>query len=177
MDTGQYFADILVKECGVTQKTTFDIVEKGQIADSGQLIGIRTNEFSYAREPMPIVPVFRNLGNRKVIAQFKGEIRDLQTDKIVTLLESEQLEVDPQAMIEFKMFFIPEDESEYQVSGRVIYNNKITFDEKSKVVTVIKSESQEFSWVIFFILYIIIGFLILIMLGKIRKAGKRRRKK
>jgi len=177
LETGQYFADILVKECGVTKKTTFDIVEKGQIADAGQLIGIRTNEFSYSNEPMPIVPVFRNLGNRKVIAQFKGEIRDLQTDKIVKILESDQLEVKSREMIEFKMFFIPEKESEYQISGRVIYNNKITFDEKSKVVTVIKSESRNFSWIIFFILYIIIGFLILIMLGKIRKARKKRRRK
>ena len=175
LETGQYFADILVKECGVTKKSTFDIVEKGQIADSGQLIGIRTNDISYAREPMPIVPVFRNLGNRKVLAQFKGEIRDLQTDKIVKILESDQLEVEPRAVIEFKMFFIPEDESEYQVSGRVIYNNKITFDEKSKVVKVVKSESRGFSWVILFILYIIIGFLIVIMLGKIKKARKKKR--
>jgi len=177
LETGQYFADVLVKECGVTKKTTFDIVEKGQIADSGELIGIRTNDISFAKEPMPIVPVFRNLGSRKVLAQFKGEIRDLQTDKIVKILESEQLEVNPKEIVEFKMFFIPQKESQYQVSGRVIYNNKITFEEQSKVVKIVKPESRGFSWLLFFILYIIIGFLILILLGKIRKATKKRRKK
>jgi len=177
LETGQYFAEVLVKECDVGHKTTFDIVGKGQIADSGLLVGIRTNEFSYSNEPMPIVPVFRNQGNRKVLAQFKGEIRDLETDKIVQILESEQLEVDPKGMIEFKMFFIPDKESEYQISGRVVYNNKITFDEHSKVVKVIKSESKGLSWILFFILYIIIGFLILILLGKIRKARKKRKRR
>ncbi len=173
---GQYFADVIVKECYVTKTTTFDVVEKGQIADSGVLIGIRTNDFGYTNEPLPIAPLFENNGNRKVIAQFKGEIKNLQTGKIETVLESDQLEVNPQESIEFRLFWTPEEIGEYQISGRVVYNNKITFQEQSKVVKIIKGDSKfKFPSELLFIFYIIIGLIILILIGKIRKARKKRR--
>ncbi|MBN2367951.1 hypothetical protein JXC34_02955, partial [Candidatus Woesearchaeota archaeon] len=117
LPVGQYFADIYVRECDVRKTTTFDIVEKGGIADSGELMGIRTNDIGYVNEPMPVFPLFRNTGTRNVLSQFKGEIRDLGKDKVVQILESDSLEVSPQETVEFKMFFIPDKEGTYQVSG------------------------------------------------------------
>ncbi|MCM2325849.1 MAG: hypothetical protein NDI94_05270 [Candidatus Woesearchaeota archaeon] len=170
---GQYFAEIYLPQCDVSQRVTFDIVEKGKISDSGNLIGIRSVDKAYANQFVQIMPVFQNLGERKVVAFFKGEIRDLKTDRVITPLESDKITVDPGQTVEFSMYFQPKKGGEYQVSGRVNYNSKITFNEKSKVITV-EGETFGFSWVFYLIAYLIIGLLILIMIGKIRKARHRR---
>ena len=178
LPVGQYFADIYVQECDVRKTATFDIVEKGGIADSGSLLGIRTNEVGYINEPMPVFSLFKNSGTRKVIAQLKGEIKNMNTGKVVQVLESDSLEVNPQETIEFRMFFIPEQEGPYQVTGRVVYNNKITFDEQGTVFKILKKDSGfRLSWLFILILYFIIGLLILIMIGKIRKARRKGRNK
>jgi len=175
---GQYFADIYVKECDVSQITTFDIVEKGGIADSGELIGIRTNKIAFAKEPLPIAPMFHNSGSRKVLAQFKGEIRNLKTNKIAKILESDKLEVDAGETMEFPLFFTPEEQGEYQISGRIIYNNKITYNGASEVVKVIKGSSQStYGWLFLLIGYFILGLIILIIIGKIRQARRHKKKK
>lgn len=154
--------------------TTFDIVEKGAIADSGELIGIRTNEIVRKKETSPVLPVFRNNGNRKVVAQFKGEIRNLGTDKIEKILESDKLEVGPGESIEFPLYFEAEKTGEYQISGRVVYNNKITFNEQSKVIKVTDDAGLKLSSLLYLILYFIIGFIIFIMIAKIRKERRKR---
>jgi hypothetical protein len=171
---GQYFAQVTLPECDVSEKTTFDVVEKGQISDSGRMIGIRTNPTANANELMPIFPVFENLGQRKVTAFFKGELRDLKSDRVVAVLDSEKIEVNPHETIEFKMYYTPKKSGEYLVSGRVHYNNKITFDEQSKVIEV-KGNGFSMSWMLYLILYMIIGLLILILIGKIKKAKKKNR--
>ncbi|MEM4397099.1 MAG: hypothetical protein QW757_00575 [Candidatus Woesearchaeota archaeon] len=165
---GQYFADIYVKECNTQKFVTFDIVEKGQIADSGKLIGIRTNDIGYENEILPIAPLFQNTGSRKVIAKFKGEIKNLKTGKIEQVLETEEIEVPSQETIEFKLFFLPKETGQYQISGRVLYNNKITFEEQSKQVRILKKD-KKISGFIIFILYIIIGSIILILIKKLKK--------
>ncbi|MEM3373632.1 MAG: hypothetical protein QXE31_00260 [Candidatus Woesearchaeota archaeon] len=172
---GQYFAYIYLKQCNQQQLVTFDVLEKGQIADSGKLIGIRTNEIAYENEILPIRPLFQNTGNRKVIAKFKGEIKNLKTGKIEQILESDSLEVNPQESIEFNLFFLPKETGEYQISGRVLYNNKITFEEQSKQVKVLKKDKKMPGYLLF-ILYIIIGLVILILISKIRKKRKHHNK-
>jgi hypothetical protein len=173
---GQYFADIYLKDCGVSKRTTFDVVEKGGIADSGELIGIRSNEVIRVNEPTPILPLFHNTGSRKVIAQFKGEVRNLKTDKIVQVLESDQLEVAAGDSTEFILYFTPKQAADYQVSGRVIYNNKITFNEQSKIIKVVQGDVFQLSWALYLIFYLIIGLVILILIGKIRKAQKKKKR-
>lgn len=173
LPVGQYFADIYIEDCDVTKLTTFDILEKGQFSDTGELIGIKTNNVVGVNELLPIVPIFRNTGARRELAQFKGEIRDLKTDKIVHVLESDSLEVAPGDTVEFRMFYTPDRSGDYQISGRVVYNNKITFEERSMTIKVAGS-SENYSWLLFLMLYFIIGLVILILIGKIRKARKRR---
>jgi hypothetical protein len=171
---GQYFSDITIKDCQIFGSTTFDVLEKGAVADSGVLMGIKANDFGYSNEPMIIAPIFRNTGNRKVVAQFKGEIRNLKNNKIVMALESDKLEVVPSETAELRMFYTPGDIGDYQISGRVVYNNKITFDESSKIIKVIKGQGKKgISWIFFIMLYLVIGLLILILIGKIKKAKKK----
>jgi hypothetical protein len=173
LPVGQYFADIYIEECDVHKLTTFDILQKGQMSDSGELIGIKTNDVASVNELVPIVPIFRNTGARKVLAQFKGEITNLGSSRTVQVLESEAIEVEPGGTVEFKLFFIPEEVAEYQISGRVVYNNKFTFDDSSRIVKVL-DEGKDPNWLIYLMIYFIIGLLILILIAKIRKAKKRR---
>jgi hypothetical protein len=173
--TGQYWAETYIKECDVSALTTFDIVGKGEIVDSGTLIAIKTNDVAYSKQTMLIMPLFQNSGSRKELAQFKGEIRNLKTNQLVKVLESDKIEVLPGQSIEFTLYFTPEVQGEYLVSGRVVYNNKITYQESSKIIKVIAPESRVNIQIII-IAYLVIGLLILILIGKIRKARKRHRK-
>jgi hypothetical protein len=170
---GQYFAKIYLEECGISKLTTFDILERGQISDSGVLVGIRSNDIVKTKEPMAIEPIFRNQGQRKVFAKFKGEVRNLKTDKIEQVLESEELEVNSGETVTWRLFYTPKKTGTYQIAGRVLYNNKLTFEEHSKIVTA-KSTGLSISWMLLIILYLIIGLVILILIGKIKKARKNR---
>ncbi|MBU0756685.1 MAG: hypothetical protein KKF44_01350 [Nanoarchaeota archaeon] len=182
LDIGQYFIDIFVRQCGVTETLSFDVFEKGGIVDKGEFIGIRTNEITNIDEPVPVLPVFKNLGQRRVLAKFKGEIRSLKTGKIISVLESDELSVEPGEQIEFPLFFKPDKSGEYQVSGRIIYNKKITYEERSKVIKVV-DENGDFKFsrwvggVLLVILYLIIGLVILILIGKIKKEQNKKKKK
>ncbi len=176
LDIGQYFTEIYLVDCGVSKKITFDVVEKGGIADTGELIGIRANDIIRTNEPTPIVPLFHNTGTRSVLAQFKGEVRNLKTDKIAQVLESDKLEIPPGESTEFLMYFTPKDAADYQISGRVTYNNKITFNEQSRIIKVVEGEPFRFSWIFYIILYLIVGLVILILIGKIRKAQRKKRR-
>ncbi|MBN2422269.1 hypothetical protein JXB41_03510 [Candidatus Woesearchaeota archaeon] len=177
LQIGQYFIDVLAEQCGITQRLTFDVVEKGGIVDKGKFIGIRTNEFTYVDEPTPILPVFRNEGPRTVLAKFKGEIISLEKNKIIEVIESDEIAIEPSQQIEFPLFFIPDAPGKYQISGRIIYNKKITFEEKSKVINVIGEKKKVGLSVIFLILiYMIIGLAILVLIGKIKKERKKFRR-
>ncbi len=177
LDIGQYFADITLKECGITETHTFDVLEKGGIADRGQFVGIRTNKYAYIGQPNPIIPVFRNTGKRTVVAKFQGQIQFLDENKLVDTLESDELSIEPGQTQEFTLYFTPEKRGKYQVTGRILYNKKITFEEKSAVIEVVpsKQKNEIVNIVFLFILYLIVGLVILILLAKIRKERKKRR--
>jgi hypothetical protein len=177
LEPGQYFADVFIPECELTRRVTFDVLEKGGISDNGKLLGIRTNPVSYLTDPLPIQGLFRNDGRRIVLAQFKGQIQSLATGRIIEILESEELSVNPGETIEFNMFYLPQEEGEFQITGRVVYNNKITFDEASNTVKIVGTQKSSLRIFFFFIGYIIIGLIIMIIISKIRKARKKKKKK
>jgi hypothetical protein len=178
LPVGQYFVELTFRECDRTQILTFDVFEKGMVADSGEFVGIRTNNYAYINEQNPIVAVFRNTGARTVVAKFKGQIDYLTDGKILMPLESDELSINPGELMEFRMFFSPQKEGKYQVSGRIIYNSKITFEEKSTVIEAVKGQPQplRMDMALLFILYLVIGLAILILLAKIRKERKKKRR-
>jgi len=172
LDVGQYVADITFTECDVTRETLFDIVEKGGIADVGTLIGINTNSVGYKDEPLPIGAKFRNDGKTIVVATFNGEIKDMKRDRVLGVLKSDSLEVSTGDTIEFNMYYTPEKTGDYLISGRVVYNNKLTYEERSRQFEIINRNGVISGWPFFLFIYVIILLVILILIGKIKKAKR-----
>ncbi len=177
LDIGQYFVDIDVKECEMGQRLSFDVFEKGSIIDNGRFIGIRTNEITYVDEPTPVLPVFKNEGSRTVLAKFSGQVVNLRNNRIVQVLESDELAVEAGNQIEFPLFFTPESAGQYRITGRIVYNNKMTFDEQSKVIEAQGRDGpSRLPMIFFFLIYIFIGLVILILIGKIKKEKRTKRR-
>ncbi|MFH0875171.1 MAG: hypothetical protein V1859_04475 [archaeon] len=177
LTTGQYYIDIRAKECSQGVTLSFDVVEKGGIADRGVFIGIRANEFSYAGDLTKVSSLFKNEGVRAVRARFVGEVTSLDSKRILTALESDEIDVEPGRTVDFATYFTPQDTGKYQIAGRVYYNKKVSFDQASKVINVVKKDSLfKPGSLVLIIIYLIIGISILILIGKIKKSRKHKSK-
>lgn len=168
LDIGQYWVDIFVDECNFHELLTFNVLEKGSIIDKGTLEMITNKVWAYVGEPLDIVALFRNDGTRAVSAKFKGDVR--LNSKIVKILESDEIEAPANNISEIITYFTPEESGRYLVSGRVIYNKKLTF-EKSSIINVNYIESSEFS-IMTLLIYLIIIFILLFLIRKIIKTRK-----
>lgn len=163
---GQYWAYVTVKPCGSTALTTFNVYEKGTIVDSGDLIRIDNQPWAKIGDIVPINAVFRNTGNRTVSAKFKGVITS--ENRIVETLDSEFYDIAPGVTGNIPVYFTPKKFGQYIISGRVLYNNKLSF-EKSTVLNVNEGvEKTGTTWVYVLILIIII-IIILLLLIRIRR--------
>lgn len=163
---GQYWAYITVKPCGSTALTTFSVHEKGTIVDSGELIRIDNQPWAKIGDVVPINAVFRNTGNRTVSAKFKGVI--MLENRIVETIDSEFYDVAPGQTGTIQVYFTPKKLGQYIISGRVLYNNKLSF-EKSTVLNVNDGEEKSGSAWIYILVLIVIIILILLLLIRIRK--------
>ena len=170
---GQYWATVRAQECNIEQLLTFNIVEKGVIADSGVLNSLINKPWISLGETVEALANFQNTGQRAVDAQFKGTIR--KDDSIVKIVETEQLLVPAGEVVDFPILFTPYEAGRYVLSGRVVYNKKLTF-EKSTVINVLPpgEEPQTENWLAL-LLYLILIITILFLLRKIAK--KRKEKK
>lgn len=175
LSPGQYFAYVTFEDCQVSKLTSFDVVGKGEISDSGSLIGIKANKYVYVKENTQLVAVFVNSGPRFVYASFKGEIRDVNTDKIVKVIQSDKILVEKDKSIEFQDYFTPENPGQYVASGYVVYNNKITFKETSPVITAIENKEnegwQKYSLIAF--VYAAVLITVIFLITKIKKKKNR----
>ncbi len=169
---GQYWATVRAEECDVEQLLTFNIVEKGAIADSGVLHSLLNKPWINLGETVEVLAEFQNTGKRSVDAQFKGAIR--KDDSIVKIIETDQLIVPPGETVSFPILFTPYEEGRYVLSGRVVYNKKLTF-EKSTIINVMQQgvEPQTESYLAL-LLYLM---LIITILYLLRKIVKKRREK
>mgnify|MGYP001597713171 CR=1 FL=1 len=169
---GQYWANMEIADCeGSKSLVTFSIVEKGTIADKGELIEIRNKPWALTNETVQIIAKFLNKGHRSVAARFKGTIK--LDNKIVRLIETEEIIVPAGEIADFEIFFSPELPGKYVLAGKVIYNKKLTF-EKGAILNVNPAETSvstsKFSPVARFTplaIYVIIGTLIVFVLRKI----------
>ena len=168
MEIGQYWVDVFVDECKFHELLTFNVLEKGSIIDKGVLEMITNKVWAYVDEPVDIVALFRNNGPRAVSAQFKGDVR--LNNKIVKILESDEIEAPAGNLSEIITYFTPDQPGRYLVSGRVIYNKKLTF-EKSSIINVNYIESPTFS-AITLMIYLIILFVVIFLIRKVRKTIK-----
>ena len=133
LDIGQYWADISAVDCFASDTLTFDVLEPGTLRAHGVLTKIVSKVWSEVGETIPIVAFFTNIGEKDVIAQFKGKIT--LGDSIKEILESEKLYVPVGNNINFTMFFTPQEPGRYIASGRIFYENKRTY-ESSTVINV-----------------------------------------
>ena len=130
LSPGQYFADISVPECGFESTLTFDILEPGSISSDGNLVGIRVPAWNNRSDTIEINPVFENTGERAVTAYFEGLVR--LDGNIVDRLETARLQVEPGVREEFEIFFSSDRPGRYEISGRVYYDNKRTFEKMNR---------------------------------------------
>ncbi|MBW2975360.1 hypothetical protein KY366_06595 [Candidatus Woesearchaeota archaeon] len=166
---GQYWAIMAVEECKASSLLSFSVVEKGGIIDKGTLEMLTNKLWAYVDEPIEILAVFRNTGPRIVSARFKGDIR--LDDKIVEVIETEEIDVASGEKADLRAYFTPPRAGRYIVTGRVLYNKKLTF-EKGSIINV-NPRPEEKSRFFLLLIYLIILVTIIFMARKIIKAKKK----
>jgi len=170
---GQYWVDVTVPDCKSTELLTFSVVERGTIADDGSLHGIFVRPFFYVGDIADITAVFANKGSRPVFAKFKGQIS--LNNKLLQLLETDEVQVRPNQQEDFKIFYTPEKAGIYEIQGRVNYNNKLTY-EKSATFTALKNPEQQYTFTFWpLLIYLLIFLLIILLINKIREELKKKR--
>ena len=175
LDTGQYWAKINSELCSGERTITFNVVEKGEIADKGELMSINNPLWVKVGDIVPIETVFRNTGTRYESAQLKGTVK-LQ-DQIVKVIDTDPIDIAPGETITLETFFNPKMVGQYHIDARVLYNNKLTFWKKS-VLNAQTSEEYEQrvrtlawkSWSKVILVLIVIAILVLLIQIKKKKS-------
>ncbi len=129
---GQYWANVSVSIGGKVLKQkllTFDILAKGALKKKGELIRIANKVWVNTGEVVKIDCVFKNTGELTTTAKFKGEIH--LDDRIVGVLESDELDVPVGETVNLTTYFTPKEQGRYIVKGNVYYSKKITFPKES----------------------------------------------
>jgi hypothetical protein len=132
---GQYWVKIRTPICGEGESgfLTVSVIERGGVSDKGELVGIQNSPWVKVGEIVPIDALFQNLGSRVVSAKFKGTINS--GDEIFKIIDTDPVDVMPGETARLRTYFNPDQEGQYMVTGRVLYNKKLTF-EKSSVINV-----------------------------------------
>jgi hypothetical protein len=167
---GQYWAYATVSPCGNSEIVSFSVLEKGQIADLGELLRVENPPWASTGEVVPITAIFKNNGARVVSAKFKGVIT--LNNKIVQNIDSDFYDIPPGEITNITVFFTPKKLGQYYISGRVLYNNKLTF-EKSSILNVNTGEEITDINMLYVIIIIIILIIILLLLITIKKKKQR----
>jgi hypothetical protein len=142
LETGQYWVTIKMPECNSEGLVTFSVVEKGEIADQGNLVELRIQQEANTYETVPVTASFINKGQRVVTAYFKGTAK--LNGKIVGVIESEKLDVAPGKNAELQALFTPQKPGKYEITGRVAYNQKLTFEKSINLQVSEEKKAAEF---------------------------------
>jgi len=165
---GQYWADVTVPLCGNYQLLTFNVVAKGEISDKGSLLRIENKVWALTNEIVPITAVFSNDGSRMMTAKFKGQI--LLDNKIVKIIDTDFINIEPGQAGRIETYFQPGQPGQYAIVGRVLYNNKLSFEKSSLLNvnpsmptgSVVYSRIKPVSFIPAVMVIVILVFLILI---------------
>jgi hypothetical protein len=187
LDYGQYWVEITIPKCDFKDSPTnskivsFDVLEPGQIGAEGTIVDVKHKTKVITGDNIPIKVVFRNTGEKSVLAHsvvsiyFNGELIDK--------LKSDSLNVKPGEEKEFITFFSPQMNGTYNIKMNVKYNNKQTYPIEDKLYVFgddlienykAYSESKNFNYgyVLVFLVLIIIFFIMIIAKKKRRKRHK-----
>jgi len=130
---GQYWARVKENVCLSEDFITFSVVDLGGVSDQGVLLRIDNQPWAETDDIIRIAAIFKNTGSRVVNAKFRGTIE--KDEKIVEVIDTDFFRIAPQETSELDTFFNPKEPGRYIVRGRVIYNEKLSF-EKSSILTV-----------------------------------------
>jgi len=177
LEIGQYWVKVRTPFCGegVTAFLTMSVIERGGVSDKGELVNIENAAWVKAGDIVPIDAVFRNLGSRVVSAKFKGTINS--GDNIFKVIDTDPLDVMPGETVKLRTYFNPTQDGQYVITGRVLYNKKLTFD-RSSILNVNPSgmppgAGAAFNWsIILIILAVVIIVLVLLVLRKRKQLMK-----
>ena len=177
LEPGQYWAEISEPVCGARSRLTFSVLERGGISDVGDFSRLGVKTWASVGEIVPIVSYFKNDGTRTVSAQFKGTIS--KDNVVLDVLESDIINVPAGEEVNLEVFYVPQEIGQYRVSGRVHYNNKVSF-ERSSVMNVnedgvIVEDSDGFDLFVLFLSVLIVVFAFLVFLILRKKKRKRKR--
>ena len=172
LDVGQYWANADVDECGSSSLLTFSVVEKGGIVDKGTFEGITNKPWVYVEEPVEIKSTFKNNGPRTVYAKFMGDVK--LDNKIVEVIETEEIDVLSQETADFISYFTPDKPGRYVVSGRIIYNRKLSYEKASVINANYPTEIGQGIKFLPLVIYIIIIVTILFLARSIIKTKRRK---
>ena len=163
---GQYWAYATIAPCTRSELISFSVVEIGSIIDSGELVRIENEPWASIGEIIPITAYFKNSGTRIVSAKFKGIIT--LNNQIIENLDSDYLDIAPGELSNITVYFTPKKLGQYFISGRVLYNNKLSF-EKSSILNVNSGVEEQGLDMVYILAIIIIVLAILLLLIFIRK--------
>lgn len=169
LDIEQYWAEVSVIECYASRTLTFDVLEIGALKSSGELTKIIVTPWHDIGETLTIKAFFKNTGEKRVNAQFKGTIN--LDGKIAEIIESELINTEIDEEEEFLFYFTPKKSGKYIVTGRVFYDKKRTF-EKSAVFNVRPKEFSLFRLLIYGIYFAFLAGIV-ILIFKIRRERKK----
>lgn len=177
LDMGQYFADVKVLNCGDKSTSTFEILDRGQVADKGELLQVYNQAWAKTNDIVPIAGNFQNVGERTVNVKLKGTI--LLNGKLVKVIDTDLVEVIPGELSKIETFFNPTEPGQYLIKVRALYNGKLTF-EKESVLNVnpsgepSKLDAFKLEWypVVLFML-VVIAITLLFMIKKKNSKKKR----
>ena len=171
LSPGQYWAEVSVPVCLVEDfLLTFDILEEGALSAEGVITTINAPVWIDKDQTFPINVIFKNTGEKAVDAYFKGQIS--RGDKILEILESDELRVPKGENVSFDFFYSAKDIGRHVISGKVFYEKKRTF-EGSAVFNVRESEAGS-PWGI--ILAVIVTLILAYFVWKIRQGKKKKPK-
>jgi hypothetical protein len=148
LDLGKYYAHVLAYNGDETIYDIYlplEVVERGSLSISGRLDQVKLNKIWVTPgELVEVKGVFTNDGVQTAVAVFKGKVTELAGDEqgsVVSLLESESLEVSPGQTSEILTYYTPTKPGRYEISGKIRYSNKET-GEKSSILNVIEKQAQ-----------------------------------
>jgi hypothetical protein len=122
-----------------------EVVERGSLSISGRLDQVKLNKIWVTPgELVEVRGVFTNDGVQTTEAVFKGKVIEMNADEegsVMSLLESEPVEVSPGQTSEILTYYTPTKTGRYEISGKIRYSNKET-GEKSSILNVIEKQAQ-----------------------------------
>jgi hypothetical protein len=176
LPVGQYWVRISTPTCEDKGGgfLTVSVIERGGVSDKGELVSIENAPWAKAGEIVPIDAVFQNLGSRVVSAKFKGTVTS--GDEIFKIIDTDSVDVMPGEAARLRTYFNPSQEGQYMITGRVLFNKKLTF-ERSSVLNVkgLGSGAQGgFKTGIILILLLAIIILLVLLIFKRRRKRQQR---